>query len=56
MLWRDRQCRPARAGSTIKSFVVARALEERVLRRDELLYCEHGLWSMAAAPSTTRIR
>ncbi len=32
-------------GSTIKSFVVARAIEEGVLEPDELLFCEHGLWA-----------
>jgi len=45
MVWRDRAVQDQlEPGSTIKSFVVARALEERVLRRDDLLYCEHGLW------------
>ena len=45
MVWRDRAVQDQlEPGSTIKSFVVARALEERVLRRDELVYCEHGLW------------
>jgi cell division protein FtsI (penicillin-binding protein 3) len=45
MVWRDRALQDQlEPGSTIKSFVVARALEERVLRRDDLLYCEHGLW------------
>ena len=45
MVWRDRAVQDQlEPGSTIKSFVVARALEERVLQRDELLYCEHGLW------------
>ena len=45
MVWRDRAVQDQlEPGSTIKSFVVARALEEGVLRRDELVYCEHGLW------------
>src|SRR5205814_6048122 len=45
MVWRDRAVQDQlEPGSTIKSFVIARALEERVLRRDELVYCEHGLW------------
>jgi cell division protein FtsI (penicillin-binding protein 3) len=48
MVWRDRavQDQPE-PGSTIKSFVVARALDEGVLRPDELLYCEHGVWAHA---------
>ncbi|HYS07298.1 MAG TPA: penicillin-binding protein [Myxococcales bacterium] len=46
MIWRDRAVQDQlEPGSTIKSFVVARALEERVLRPHELLYCEHGLWT-----------
>lgn len=48
MIWRDRAVQDQlEPGSTIKSFVVARALDEGVLRPDELLYCEHGLWSEA---------
>jgi len=48
MVWRDRAVQDQlEPGSTIKSFVVARAIEERVLRPDELLYCEHGLWTHA---------
>src|SRR2546427_5937063 len=46
MVWRDRAVQDQlEPGSTIKSFVVARAIEERVLRPDELLDCEHGLWT-----------
>jgi cell division protein FtsI (penicillin-binding protein 3) len=48
MVWRNRAVQDQlEPGSTIKSFVVARALEEGVLRPDELLYCEHGLWAHA---------
>lgn len=48
MIWRDRAVQDQlEPGSTIKSFVVARALDEGMLRPDELLYCEHGLWSEA---------
>lgn len=48
MVWRNRAVQDQlEPGSTLKSFVVARALEEGVLRRDELLYCEHGVWSRA---------
>src|SRR5215468_945027 len=48
MVWRDRAVQDQlEPGSTIKSFVVARAIEERLLRPDELLYCEHGLWTHA---------
>jgi cell division protein FtsI (penicillin-binding protein 3) len=48
MIWRDRAVQDQlEPGSTIKSFVVARALDEGVLRPDELLYCEHGVWSQA---------
>jgi cell division protein FtsI (penicillin-binding protein 3) len=47
-LWRDRAVQDQlEPGSTIKSFVVARAFEEGVLKPDELLYCEHGLWPHA---------
>ena len=47
-LWRDRAVQDQlEPGSTIKSFVVARAIEEGVLRADELLFCEHGLWAHA---------
>jgi len=48
MVWRDRAVQDQlEPGSTIKSFVVARALEEGVLPPDELLYCEHGVWRHA---------
>jgi len=48
MVWRDRAVQDQlEPGSTIKSFVVARAIEEGVLRSDELLYCEHGVWGHA---------
>jgi cell division protein FtsI (penicillin-binding protein 3) len=48
MVWRDRAVQDqVEPGSTIKSFVVARALDEGVLRADELLYCERGLWAHA---------
>src|SRR5438105_12506794 len=48
MVWRDRAVQDQlEPGSTIKSFVVARAIEEGVLRPDELLYCEHGVWAHA---------
>ena len=48
MVWRDRAVQDQlEPGSTIKSFVIARAIEEGVLRPDELLYCEHGLWAHA---------
>ena len=47
-VWRNRAVQDQlEPGSTIKSFVVARAIEEGVLRRDELLYCEHGSWAHA---------
>jgi len=49
MVWRDRAVQDQlEPGSTIKSFVVARAIEERVLRPEELLYCEQGLWTRGA--------
>jgi len=48
MVWRDRAVQDQlEPGSTIKSFVVARALEEGVVQPDELLYCEHGVWMHA---------
>jgi cell division protein FtsI (penicillin-binding protein 3) len=48
MVWRDRAVQDQlEPGSTIKSFVVARAIEERLLQTDELLYCEHGVWAHA---------
>src|SRR4051812_4322252 len=48
MIWRDRAVQDQlEPGSTLKSFLVARALEEGVLRPDELLYCEHGVWAHA---------
>jgi len=47
-IWRDRAVQDQlEPGSTIKSFVVARAFEEGVLKPDELLYCEHGVWPHA---------
>lgn len=33
-------------GSTFKSFVVAAALEEKAVSKDELFYCEKGSWSV----------
>src|SRR3989442_1534120 len=48
MVWRDRAVQDQlEPGSTIKSFVVAAALDEGVLPPDELLYCEHGVWRHA---------
>ena len=48
MVWRDRAVQDQlEPGSTVKSFVVARALEEGVVQPDELLYCEHGVWMHA---------
>jgi cell division protein FtsI (penicillin-binding protein 3) len=48
LVWRDRAIQDQlEPGSTIKSFVVARAIDEGVLRSDELLYCEHGAWARA---------
>ncbi|MGZ6126472.1 MAG: penicillin-binding protein [Myxococcales bacterium] len=48
MIWRDRAVQDQlEPGSTIKSFVVAKALDDGVLRPDELLYCEHGVWAAA---------
>ncbi len=48
MIWRDRAVQDQlEPGSTIKSFVVARALDAGVLRPDELLFCEHGAWAHA---------
>ena len=45
MVWRNRAVQDQlEPGSTIKSFVVAKAIEEGVLKADEMLYCEHGLW------------
>ncbi len=47
-LWRNRAVQDQlEPGSTIKSFVVAHAIDEGVLRPEELLYCEHGLWAHA---------
>src|SRR4051812_42318827 len=49
MVWRDRAVQDQlEPGSTIKSFVVARATDEGVLDADELLYCEHGAWPRGA--------
>lgn len=46
--WRNRAVQDAlEPGSTIKSFVVAAALDANVLQPDELLYCEHGVWAHA---------
>jgi cell division protein FtsI (penicillin-binding protein 3) len=48
MIWRDRAVQDQiEPGSTIKSFVVARALAEGVLKPDESLYCEQGVWAAA---------
>ena len=48
LVWRDRAIQDQlEPGSTIKSFVVARAIDEGVLRSDEILYCEHGAWARA---------
>jgi cell division protein FtsI (penicillin-binding protein 3) len=48
MVWRNRAVQDQlEPGSTIKSFVVAHAIDEGVLRPEELLYCEHGLWAHA---------
>src|SRR5438105_2525993 len=47
LIWRNRAIQDQlEPGSTIKSFVVARALEEGVLGRDEPLFCERGLWAV----------
>jgi cell division protein FtsI (penicillin-binding protein 3) len=49
MVWRDRAVQDQlEPGSTIKSFVVARAIEEHVLRPEEPLYCEQGVWTQGA--------
>ena len=48
LIWRDRAIQDQlEPGSTIKSFVVARAIDEGALRSDEILYCEHGAWARA---------
>lgn len=48
ILWRNRPVQDQlEPGSTIKSFVLARALEEGVLAADERLFCENGLWAHA---------
>jgi cell division protein FtsI (penicillin-binding protein 3) len=48
MIWRDRAVQDQiEPGSTIKSFVLARALAEGVLKPDESLYCEQGIWAAA---------
>src|SRR5437879_2432678 len=48
MVWRDRAVQDQlEPGSTIKSFVVARALEEGVLHPDEARDCEHGVGTQA---------
>jgi len=33
-------------GSTMKSFVIAAALEERVIKPEDLFYCEEGSWKL----------
>ncbi|WP_224245329.1 penicillin-binding transpeptidase domain-containing protein [Hyalangium gracile] len=33
-------------GSTMKSFVVAAALEEKVLKTDDVFFCENGAWKI----------
>jgi cell division protein FtsI (penicillin-binding protein 3) len=33
-------------GSTMKSFVVAAALEEKVLKPDDVFFCENGAWNI----------
>src|SRR2546428_694587 len=48
MVWRDPAVQDQlEPGSTIKSFVVARALAEGVLAPAQLLYFEHGVWRHA---------
>lgn len=48
ILWRNRAVQDQlEPGSTIKSFVFARALDEGVLSPDEQLFCENGLWAHA---------
>jgi cell division protein FtsI (penicillin-binding protein 3) len=48
LLWRNRAVQDQlEPGSTIKSFVLAHAIDAGVLRPDEQLYCEHGLWAHA---------
>jgi cell division protein FtsI (penicillin-binding protein 3) len=44
-VWRNRAVQDQlEPGSTIKSFLISRALEEGVLKQDEQIYCEHGAW------------
>ncbi len=44
-VWRNRAVQDQlEPGSTIKSFLISRALEEDVLKVDEQIYCEHGAW------------
>ena len=44
-VWRNRAVQDQlEPGSTIKSFLFARAFEEGVLGKDEQTYCEHGAW------------
>ena len=44
-VWRNRAVQDAlEPGSTIKSFVVAWALEKGVIKPDQVLYCEEGAW------------
>ncbi|HTO95674.1 MAG TPA: penicillin-binding transpeptidase domain-containing protein, partial [Myxococcales bacterium] len=48
MIWRDRAVQDQlEPGSTIKSFVLAKALAEGVLRPEEKLFCEEGVWAAA---------
>ena len=37
---------PFEPGSTFKAFVAAAALEERVVRPEELVFCENGAWQV----------
>jgi len=48
MIWRDRAVQDQlEPGSTIKSFVLAKALADGVLRPEEKLFCEEGVWAAA---------
>lgn len=51
------ECRRNRAiadrfepGSTVKPLTVAMALEEGLIKLDEAIYCENGLWTYAGTP------